>query len=150
MPNVSPKEVFAPWQQKDLLIAHIASPGSIRNLRTNPKACVSFIDVFVQKGYKVKGEASIVEKKDRRYEALKKPLLEIAGGQFPIQAIIYIRTETTEPIIAPSYRLFPKQSEQFRIERAMRTYGVMPRNLKLQTLAYEDHDPASSHQQTDD
>jgi predicted pyridoxine 5'-phosphate oxidase superfamily flavin-nucleotide-binding protein len=52
-PNVSPKEIFAVFDSEHLVIANIASPMSVRNIGVNPRVCVSFIDVFVQKGFKV-------------------------------------------------------------------------------------------------
>ena len=50
VPNVSPKEIFVPFGDDHLLIANIASPESVKNIRGNPHVCVSFVDVFVQKG----------------------------------------------------------------------------------------------------
>jgi len=61
-PNVSPKEMFTWQDEQTLLIAHIASPNSVANIRNNPNVCVSFVDVFVQKGFKLKGRARIIEK----------------------------------------------------------------------------------------
>lgn len=55
--NVSPKEVFAAFDEQRLVIAHIASPISLRNIQQNPKVCVSLIDIFVQKGWKLIGQA---------------------------------------------------------------------------------------------
>ena len=40
-PNVSPKEIFAPWNNA-VLVANIASPKTIKNLKVNPKVCLSF------------------------------------------------------------------------------------------------------------
>lgn len=51
-PNVSPKEIFAVLDSEHIVVANIASPGSARNMRANAKVCLSFIDVFAQKGYK--------------------------------------------------------------------------------------------------
>ena len=39
-PNVSPKEVFAVIDEEHLVIAHIASPTSVKNVLQNPKVCV--------------------------------------------------------------------------------------------------------------
>ena len=36
-PNVSPKEVFAVIDEEHLVIAHIASPTSVKNVLQNPK-----------------------------------------------------------------------------------------------------------------
>ena len=45
-PNVSPKEIFAIYDSANMLIANIASPTSVRNIESNPRVCVSFIDIF--------------------------------------------------------------------------------------------------------
>ena len=54
-PNVSPKEMFTYLDDHTLLIANIASPNSVRNIAQQPKVSVSFVDVFTQKGFKLKG-----------------------------------------------------------------------------------------------
>jgi len=41
VPNVSPKELFIFEQEKQLLIANIASPQSVKNIRANPQVYVS-------------------------------------------------------------------------------------------------------------
>ena len=63
-PNVSPKEIFCAYDAHTLLIANIASPGSRANVRRHPAVCVSFVDVFIQKGFKLKGIATVVESTD--------------------------------------------------------------------------------------
>ncbi|MEO1620336.1 MAG: pyridoxamine 5'-phosphate oxidase family protein, partial [Cyanobacteria bacterium J06632_3] len=124
-PNVSPKEAFVAYDEKTVLVANIASPQTVRNIQTNASVCLSFVDVFVQKGYKLRGSAEIVLPADARYEALEAPLLEMTKGVFPIRSIIAIRVNTVEPIVAPSYRLFPETTEATQIAAAMRTYGVV-------------------------
>ena len=126
IPNVSPKEVFSILDDAHLLIAHIASPQSIRNILKYPNVCVSFVDIFKQKGYKLKGEASIIKKSDMEFQNIAKPLIDITGEEFPVQAVIKIWVTETDPIIAPSYRLFPKRTEEEQISSAMQTYGVRP------------------------
>ena len=59
-PNVSPKEMFISNGLKYILIANIASPKSVLNIYSNASECLSFIDVFKQKGFKVKGSAKII------------------------------------------------------------------------------------------
>nr|WP_267965913.1 pyridoxamine 5'-phosphate oxidase family protein [Halomonas aerodenitrificans] len=60
-PNVSPKEIFAVLDDTTVVVANIASPTSSRNIRVNEKVCLSFIDIFVQKGFKVTGVAREVK-----------------------------------------------------------------------------------------
>lgn len=126
-PNVSPKEVFAAFDSNHLVIANIASPTSVRNIEVNPLVCVSFIDVFVQKGFKVLGSARNVKKTEREFSGWSVPLLAIAGTRFPIHSALVIKVNAVEPIVAPSYRFYAAEtSEESQVASAMRTYGVQP------------------------
>lgn len=126
-PNVSPKEVFGAVDAHHLVVAHIASPRSVRNLADNPRVCVSFIDVFTQKGFKVLGEATVVRPNDTGFASLEAVLLPKTQGKFPIHAAILVRATGVEAIVAPSYRLFPDSTtEASQVANAMRTYGVAP------------------------
>lgn len=123
-PNVSPKEIFAAHGDDAVVVANIASPNSIRNLRSNPKVCLSFVDVFVQKGYKLHGSARVVPQNAAEFSELATPLARMTQGQFPIHSIIAIRVERVEPIVAPSYRLKPGTTEASQVDAALKTYGV--------------------------
>lgn len=125
-PNVSPKEIFSAVGSSSIVIAHIASPGSVKNLRVNPQACVSLVDVFAQRGFKFRGTAEIVTNKDARYEELERPLWAMTQGAFPIHCIMEIQVKAVEPILAPSYHLVPGTTEQSQIKAAMQIYGVQP------------------------
>ena len=126
-PNVSPKEVFAAVDAEHLVIAHIASPTTVRHLASNPRVCVSFVNVFTQKGFKLLGEATAVLPADPRFAGLEPLLLSQTQGKFPIRAAILVTVTAVEPIVAPSYRLFPSDTtEASQVASAMRTYGVVP------------------------
>src|SRR5690348_4449349 len=89
-PNVSPKEIFTYKDDKTFLIANIASPNSINNIKNNPLVCVSFVDVFVQKGFKLKGIASLISKTNPDFQDKVKPLTDLFGNKFPISTVIEI------------------------------------------------------------
>jgi uncharacterized protein len=112
-PNVSPKEIFAAFDTEHLVIANIASPNSVRNIEVNPLVCISFIDVFVQKGFKVKGAARNVRRKDTDFSHWAAPLEAKAGPRFPIHSVLVVRATAIEPIL-----------EQSQVVSALRTYGV--------------------------
>ena len=125
-PHVSPNEVFAVFDEQHVVIAHIASPTSVRNIQQNPKVCVSLIDIFVQKGWKLLGHAQYVHSSDAVFHAYAKPLLPMAGDQFKIQGVVLVAVEQAHPIIAPSYRFYPDTTTvQAQIEAAMKIYGVV-------------------------
>ena len=124
-PNVSPKEVFAVADDKHIVVANIASPGSAKNIHINAKVCLSFIDVFAQKGFKVFGVASDVTPEAAEYFRWVEPLRMMAGNRFPIHSVFVVRATAVEPIIAPSYRLYPSETtEASQVQAALRTYGV--------------------------
>jgi predicted pyridoxine 5'-phosphate oxidase superfamily flavin-nucleotide-binding protein len=126
-PNVSPKEIFTFYDAEYLLIANIASPKSVRNIAANPRVCVSFVDVFAQKGFKVSGVAQNIVKQDADYEKWAAPLNAMAGPRFPIRSVILIQVTACEPILAPSYQFYPDQTtEHAQTTSAMRAYGVQP------------------------
>ena len=126
-PNVSLKEVFAVFDGNHIVIANVASPKSTRNIDLSPRVCVAFVDIFVQKGFKVIGTGKIVRKQDIDFAVWAKPLIEKAGERFPIQSFIVIRSNLVEPILAPSYRLYPNETtEESQVASAMSTYGVKP------------------------
>jgi len=125
-PNVSPKEIFAPFGNNAIVIADIASPTSVKNVLGHSKVCVSFVDIFRQRGFKLLGEAEIIAKDDDRFADFGADLLKKAGSSFEIRHVIHVQVERVHRIWAPSYSIFPARSEEDRMEEAYRTYGVRP------------------------
>lgn len=127
VPNVSPKEIFA-TVEGHVVVANIASPGTVRNLAANRAVCLSFVDIFVQKGFKLKGVARTIRPDEPTFGRWVAPLEAMTGGRFPIHAVILVQVTSAEPLLAPSYRLYPNETtEAGQVEAAMRTYGVQPR-----------------------
>jgi len=98
-----------------------------RNIRQQPQVCLSFVDVWVQKGFKLLGTAHEVGADDPAFSAWADPLLAMVGQRFVIRSVLVIRITSVAAIVAPSYRFFPDETtEASQIEAAMRTYGVRP------------------------
>lgn len=125
-PNVSPKEIFTYKDDTTVLIANIASQNSINNINDNPNVCVSFVDIFIQKGFKIKGVATLIDKDSDSFKIKVKPLTDLFTDKFPIKTIIEIKVTKVESIQAPSYFLYSDTTEQSQIQSAMRTYKVKP------------------------
>jgi hypothetical protein len=126
-PNVSPKEVWAIAGDQHVVVAHIASPCSVRNIAQSPQVCLSFVDVFVQKGFKLSGVAREVRANDPEFSAWAAPLQVMVGQRFTIQSVLVIRVTSVASIVAPSYRFYPDETtEQSQVESALETYGVQP------------------------
>lgn len=126
-PNVSPKEVWRILDDRHVVIANIASPATASNVVVTGKACLAFIDIFVQKGFKVCGPCRNVTPDDPDFVAFAAPLLPLAGPRFPLRSVFVLEAARVQAIVAPSYRLYPDEvTEASQIDAAMRTYGVRP------------------------
>ena len=126
MPNVTPKEIFAAHGDDRIVIADIASAGSVRNIAGHPKVCLSFVDVFRQRGFKITGTARIVARDAPEFATLATDLLTLAGPDFPIRNVIVVDIARIARIWAPSYALFPDRTEAERMQAAYDLYGVRP------------------------
>lgn len=123
MPNVSPKEIFNHYKEDKVIVANIASPQTVKNIKHNQNVCISFIDILVQKGYQLKGKANIIEKSNNRFQEMEKVLIEMTGGNFPFRSITEITIEEAKPIVAPKYVLYPETTVEQQIESAKKAYG---------------------------
>ena len=124
IPNVSPKEIFNYYGTNKIIVANIASPQTVRNIKQNPNISISFIDILVQKGFQVKGKAKIIGKVDSEFLEMEKILNEMTGGNFPFLTITEIKIEQIKPIIAPKYILYPETTESEQIESAKKIYRI--------------------------
>lgn len=124
VPNVSPKEVFSAYEDDSIIIANIASPQSVKNIQENENICLSFIDVFVQKGFQLKGHAKIITEKDLDYNTMKNQLEDMTNGKFPFASIIRFYIKEVKKIVAPSYILYPEIPIEKRVADTKKTYSV--------------------------
>lgn len=124
-PNVSPKEIFAAFDSHHIVVANLASPTSARNIEVNSRVCISFVDIFVQKGFKVTGTARNVRRSEADFANWSKSLEAMVGSKFFIHSVFVIKATAVEPIVAPSYRFFSAETtESSQAASAMKTYGV--------------------------
>lgn len=87
---------------------------------------MSFVDIFKQKGYEIRGVADVIEKNHTGFAAREKILRTLGAEKFEFKSIFEIQVKAVEPIIAPSYIFFPETSEEAQILEAMHRYGVSP------------------------
>ena len=123
-PNVSPKEIFFPLNKQHMVIANIASPQSEKNIISNPKVSVSFIDILIQRGYQLKGIAKIVNSNDEDFTELLRKAEELTQGKFPIKNFFVIFVESKKAILAPSYMFYPEIPEAVKIDQAKKAYKL--------------------------
>jgi predicted pyridoxine 5'-phosphate oxidase superfamily flavin-nucleotide-binding protein len=124
IPNVSPKECFTHFGTDSIIIANIASPQTVRNIKLNENVCISFINIFVQKGFQIKGKAEIIENTHSQFTEMNEILTEMMGGKFSFNTITKITLRQVKPIIAPSYILYPETTEMKQIESSKKSYQI--------------------------
>jgi uncharacterized protein len=100
-PNVSPKGTFVVLDDRTIAFGEIRSPGTIRNLRANPRIEVNFVDVFVRKGYRFAGTATVVERGEADFEILLPKLRSSLARR--IRAIVTIAVTKALPLTSPAY-----------------------------------------------
>lgn len=127
-PSVSPKEIFACFGDDRIIIANIASPQSVQNIARDPRVCVSFVDVFSQKGWQLYGAATLMRKCDTGFAERQAILQDMAGDAFRVATLFDVIISKANEILAPSYRFKKDVREIDMRESAMRTYGVKPRD----------------------
>jgi predicted pyridoxine 5'-phosphate oxidase superfamily flavin-nucleotide-binding protein len=100
-PNVSPKGTFAVLDDRTIAFGEIRSPGTILNLKTNPRIEVNFVDVFVRKGYRFAGTATVVKRGEAEFESLLAKLHSTLAHR--IRAIVKITVTKALPLTSPAY-----------------------------------------------
>ncbi|MCS3430191.1 pyridoxamine 5'-phosphate oxidase family protein [Klebsiella sp. BIGb0407] len=125
-PNVSPKEIFSLYDDEHIVIADIASPVSVRNIKNNPAVCFSLVDIFSQSGFKITGTARLYTPDDENYLRLKSSLSHRLTAEYVVRNIILLTVEKVSKILAPSYHLHPERTEEEHRERTYKTYRVRP------------------------
>ncbi len=100
-PNLSPKGTTMSWDEEHLVFADIHSPETIKNLLLNPAIEINIVDVFIRKGYRFKGIATVYsegpvfqEVFDRNKEFLSK---------YPIRHIVLVKVDRVLRLISPAY-----------------------------------------------
>lgn len=124
IPNVSPKEIFNYYGTNKIIVANIASPQTVKNIKQNKNVCISFIDILIQKGFQIKGTAEIKDKVDAEFSKMEEILTEMTKGKFPFTSITKITITQVKPIIAPKYILYPETTEKEQIESAKKSYSL--------------------------
>ena len=100
-PNVSPKGSFAVLDDRTIAFGDIRSPGTIRNLRANPRIEVNFVDVFVRKGYRFAVMATVLERDEAKFEIVLPNLRSAFADR--IRTIVMITVTKALPLTSPSY-----------------------------------------------
>ncbi|HEY6237949.1 MAG TPA: pyridoxamine 5'-phosphate oxidase family protein [Thermoplasmata archaeon] len=113
-PNLSPKGSLTIWDDDHLVFADIESPHTIRNLSENPHTEVNVVDPFVRKGYRFKGQATVLRTGDVYWKVLE--MYKAEGGDIRrIRAVAVIQVTSAAPIVSPVYLMGLSEDEVRRL-----------------------------------
>lgn len=101
-PNLSPKGSLRVIDDEHLAFADIASPVTVRNLKSNPHIEVNMVDPVLRRGYRFKGTAQVLHEGEV-FSLVADELWTREGRQYPVNAVIAIRIEEALPVLSPAY-----------------------------------------------
>lgn len=118
-PALSPKGTVDVWGDSQLVFLHIHSPGTVANLRHDPRVEVNVVDFLVRKGWRFRGRG-VVHTEGEEFERV----LAHFGRDRPsvaavAQAAVVIDVEGAEPLISPAYDNGASEEE---VSRRWRSY----------------------------
>ena len=108
-PNLSPKGTTAVWDDDHLVFANIRSPGTIANVRQNASVEVNVVDVFMRKGYRFKGVASILESGPLYDKVIA--FYKERGVANAVREVVMVRVQSAQAIDSPAYDLGATEAE---------------------------------------
>jgi uncharacterized protein len=100
-PNLSPKGTTTVWDDEHLVFAAIHSPGTINNLLINPSIEINVVDIFIRKGYRLKGIGKVLSEGSLFEEVVS--FYKAAGAKYTIKNIVLIKIERILPLASPVY-----------------------------------------------
>ena len=122
-PNLSPKVTIRPYDDNHLIFANLASPGTVENLRRDPRIEVNCIDVFSRRGYRFTGSATVHSPGDALYEDFKQTIKQELGPDTKVRDAVLIKLDEVKPILSPAYAKEGVTEEGLR-KTYLRRYGV--------------------------
>ena len=125
-PNLSPKSSLSVVDENRIAFADIASPNTVRNLKANPAIEVNAIDIFMRRGYRFRGTATLEPPGSAVFDRIAEPFWAENGRSFPIHGVVNIAVEKALPVLSPAYTFIEGVTEDALREAYYAKYGVAP------------------------
>jgi uncharacterized protein len=102
-PNVSPKGTFLVLSERALAFGDICSPQTVKNIVSEPRVEVNFVDPLARRGLRARGRAHIYPRGESTFSELI-PRFERWGDLARrIKHIVYIDVESAAELRSPAY-----------------------------------------------
>ena len=123
-PNLSPKSSLRVHDDSHLMFANMASPGTVGNLRRDPRIEINCVDIFARRGYRFVGRATVHSGDDPLYVALKTDVAAEHGDAIPVFDAVLIKVAEVHPVISPAYTFIDGVTEEVLRNAYLGKYGV--------------------------
>jgi len=107
-PNLSPKGTIRVWDDEHLFFCDIASPGTRRNLTTNPWIELNIVDTISRRGYRFLGQATL-HTDDEVYKKATARVYAEEGVTYQAHAVVLVAVQRALPLISPGYEHVPDE-----------------------------------------
>lgn len=125
-PNLSPKSSLRVHDDTHLMFANMASPGTVRNLRRDPRIEINCVDIFARRGYRFVGRASVHSGDDPLYQTLRTDVAAEHGDAIPVFDAVLVEVLRVHPVISPAYTFIDGVTEDALRTAYLGKYGVQP------------------------
>jgi predicted pyridoxine 5'-phosphate oxidase superfamily flavin-nucleotide-binding protein len=118
-PAVSPKGTFVVLDDETIAFGEIRSPQTIANLGVSPELEVCFVDPFLRKGVRVRGQAQILRRGTGPFEALIPRWAALWGALSQrVNLIVQIPVAEALPLSTPPYDTGATEDEMVALYKA--------------------------------
>ncbi|PPR12070.1 MAG: hypothetical protein CFH41_00103 [Alphaproteobacteria bacterium MarineAlpha11_Bin1] len=125
-PNLSPKSSLRVLDDNHLIFANMASPGTIANLRRDPRIELNCVDIFSRRGYRFTGKAELFSDGDEIYESLRADVAAEHGETLPVYEAVLIEVLAATAVISPAYTFVEGVTEEVLRNAYYGKYKVQP------------------------
>jgi len=123
-PNLSPKSTLKVFDDQHLMFANIASPGTVSNLKRDPRIEINCVDIFFRRGYRFKGKGIIHSPGTQIHDDLLDEIKKEHGGSIPVLDAVLIHIIEAKPVLSPAYNFIEGVTEEDMRDTYMRKYNV--------------------------
>ena len=106
---MSPRGTLTAWGDQKLVFAHIKSPQTMSNLKTNPNVEISVVDPITRRGYCFQGKGKILNEGDEYSQIISH--YKKNGIKSEIHGIVLVSIHSIETITSPLYDLGYSEAE---------------------------------------
>lgn len=122
-PNLSPKGTVRVYDDAHLVFLNQASPGTVDNLRRDPRVEVNVVHFLKRRGYRFKGTAEFHAPGTAVFEWIHDWLLATQGPGYPAIEAILVTVDRAAPVDSPAYEFGHAEEAGLQASWA-KTYGV--------------------------